>query len=140
MTALTGRTRAVVTALVAVAFALLSAPSGASADTAIPAHRVVVIGIPGLLWSDVSASDTPALWKLTGSGSAAVLSVRTTGPKTCPVDGWLTVSAGQRARLLNGGCALPPTPRPDGTGAAVPGWEAITQDNAGTGYAAKVGL
>ncbi|TDB90819.1 hypothetical protein [Actinomadura sp. 7K534] len=112
--------------------------------------RVVIIGVPGLLWSDIGEEKTPALWGLTGQGSAASLSVRTTRVATCPTDAWLTVSAGQRARLPHGDCALPATPIlagqdspagpvPEG-GAVAPGWPAIKSDNADTNYHAQIGL
>ncbi|MBE1532523.1 hypothetical protein [Actinomadura algeriensis] len=116
---------------------LSAAPAAAE-----PAGRVVVIGVPGLLWSDVDEENTPALWGLAEDGADAALSVRTTRRLTCPTDGWLTVSAGQRARSPHGDCGLPASPgtaAPEG-GAVAPGWAAIKKDNAGTGYHAKVGL
>ncbi|GAA2119959.1 hypothetical protein [Actinomadura napierensis] len=125
-------------------------PSAATVSTTAINGRVVVIGVPGLMWSDVSAEATPALWKLTREGSAGGLSVRTTRTSTCPTDGWLTLSAGQRSRLAHGDCALPPTPilpgqpsptgPPPAGGAIAPGWPAIKSDNAGTGYHAQTGL
>ena len=127
--------RALITALVAAVMTLCAQP--AQAD---PASRVVVVGVPGLQWSDLSEEGTPALWRLTGEGAAAALSVRTTTTRTCPVDGWLTVSAGQRARLANGSCALPPPPATAEGGATVPGWGEIVTDNAETTYGAKAGL
>ncbi|WP_396447411.1 hypothetical protein [Actinomadura sp.] len=112
--------------------------------------RVVIIGVPGLMWSDVGRENTPALWDLTAGGSAAGLSVRTTRVNTCPTDGWLTVSAGQRSRLPHGDCALPAAPilpgqdSPTGPvpkdGAIAAGWPAIKSDNAGTNYHAEIGL
>ncbi|MDT7545405.1 MAG: hypothetical protein QOE99_1515 [Actinomycetota bacterium] len=60
--------------------------------------RVVVIGVPGLRWSDVNARDTPALARLAAQGSVGVLSVRTAAPIDCPADGWLTLGAGNRVR------------------------------------------
>ncbi len=125
----------------AAGLSVLLAPPAAAA----PEGRVVVVGVPGLLWSDVDREGTPALWGLVEDGSSAALSVRTTRRLTCPSDGWLTVSAGQRARLPNGSCALPATPATSGAGvpqggAVAPGWPAIVKDNAGTGYRAKPGL
>ncbi|WP_246250793.1 hypothetical protein [Actinomadura litoris] len=112
--------------------------------------RVVVIGVPGLLWKDVRPTRTPVLWGLTAQGAGGSLSVRTTKVNTCPTDGWLTLSAGQRARLQHGDCALPsapvvsgepsPTGPPPSGGAVAPGWPAIKSDNAGTSYHAQVGL
>lgn len=123
--------------------AVLAPPSGAgTAPPAAkgPSSRVVLIGVPSLLWSDISRTTTPALWGLTSHGSAAALSVRATTSMTCPVDGWLTLSAGQRARLAHGSCALPPAPAVLGESVQAPGWPVIAKDNARTDYKARVGL
>src|SRR6185503_10329694 len=58
---------------------------------------IVVLGTGGLSWSDVSAQATPALWSLLRDGATAALSVRSVHANTCPVDGWLTLSAGEQA-------------------------------------------
>jgi len=58
---------------------------------------VVVIGTGGLSWSDVSPQGTPTLWSLLRDGATAALSVRSVHSNTCPVEGWLTLSAGERA-------------------------------------------
>jgi hypothetical protein len=75
------------------------------------AHPVVLVGIPGLRWSDVSAAGTPALWRLASAGSVGNLVVHATSSLTCPADGWLTLNAGARAgapRPHSGQCpALP---------------------------------
>ncbi|WP_235018083.1 hypothetical protein [Thermomonospora echinospora] len=102
--------------------------------------RVALVGIPGLRWSDVSEHGTPTLWRLTREGSAGALSVRTTRVNTCPADGWLTVSAGQRARFAHGECALAPVPSVSGVSASAPDWAQIRNDNAGTSYEAQTGL
>ncbi|MFG1816251.1 hypothetical protein ACGFIF_21025 [Kribbella sp. NPDC049174] len=57
--------------------------------------KVVVIGVPGLTWNDVKAS--PELTALVNQSHVGSITVKTAGPHTCPVDGWLTVSAGTRA-------------------------------------------
>lgn len=62
-----------------------------------PAHPLVVIGIAGVQWNQVTPSATPNLWSLLEHGSTATVTVRSVYPTTCPVDGWLTVNAGQRA-------------------------------------------
>ncbi|WP_344941811.1 hypothetical protein [Actinomadura miaoliensis] len=157
-------TRRVVATIVAVGAALLAlfavssprahaaeASTASAPSTAAPTGRVAIIGIPGLKWKDVTRAGTPALWRLTGQGAAGALSIRTTRVNTCPMDGWLTVSAGQRARLAHGDCALPSAPvtagqpgsqpgvPPEG-GALAPGWQTIKDDNTRTSYHAQVGL
>ncbi|WP_237706654.1 hypothetical protein [Kribbella flavida] len=70
------------------------APAGESAGESLLA-QVVVIGVPGLTWSDVKAS--PELTALVGKSNAGSITVKTAGPHTCPIDGWLTLGAGTRA-------------------------------------------
>ncbi|WP_344856593.1 hypothetical protein [Planomonospora alba] len=103
--------------------------------------RVVVVGVPGLLWSDLDPRRTPNLWKTAGSGGAASLSTRANPPRgrgfICPVEGWLTFSAGQRAGTPAMDCALPAQPR--ASGAQVPGWADLVSFNAGTSYEPVLG-
>jgi hypothetical protein len=83
-------------------FTLLATPARAdraAAETAAAARvagPVVLIGTGGLRWDDVGDS-TPALFALLGGGATGTLAVRSVGLSTCPVDGWLAVSAGRRA-------------------------------------------
>ncbi|WP_449065097.1 hypothetical protein [Planomonospora algeriensis] len=96
--------------------------ASASAD-----ERVVLIGVPGLRWSDLSPAGTPNLWQLAGQSAAGSLSVRTVGRVTCPYDAWLTVSAGIRS-AVGYGCGLPPVPEPaDGGGAVIPGYDYLIE-------------
>ncbi|MEU8206399.1 hypothetical protein [Streptosporangium sp. NPDC049046] len=108
--------------LVALAVVLgLLWPGAAQSATRVDG-RVVLIGIPGLRWSDLSPTGTPNLWQLAGRSAVGSLSVRTVGRVTCPYDGWLTVSAGVRS-AVGYGCGLPPLPEPDEAGAVIPGYE-----------------
>jgi len=64
------RPAAVPAALLACLLAVLAVlaaarPADASTSPA-PARHVVVVGISGLRWSDVSATATPTLWRLAG--------------------------------------------------------------------------
>ncbi len=77
---------------------------------AAPTRGVVVIGAGGLQWNDVDRVDTPTLWKLLATGSVGSISVRTAGPRKCPLDAWATLSAGRRWS----------TPAPEGTDGTVP--------------------
>ncbi len=109
-------------------------PPAAAADPAAPG-RVALIGVPGLMWSDVNATDTPNLWKLAGQSALGSLSIRTVGNLTCPYDGWLTVSAGVRS-AVGSRCGMPPMPERAGAGAVVPEfswlWDVREQKDAGT--------
>ena len=78
--------------------------------TVSPSHPVVLVGIPGLRWSDVSAAATPALWRLSEHGSVGTLVVHTVLSRTCPADGWLTLNAAARATVPHGGSG--PCPQP----------------------------
>ncbi|MEV0405392.1 hypothetical protein [Actinoallomurus sp. NPDC050550] len=125
--------RAPIAVMVSLALALLALyGSPARAATAPPARHAVLIGVPGLQWSDVSPTATPHLWQLARGGATGLLSVRTVGRLTCPNDGWATVSAG--ARSASGPyCHKPITVSPSGTGAVVNDIAAIRRANAGFG-------
>lgn len=62
-----------------------------------PGDSLVVIGVGGISWDDVSPEDTPVLWGLLRDGSAASVSVKAMNLTTCPTDGWATLSAGEAA-------------------------------------------
>ncbi len=102
-------------------------PLTAAGDAAVP--PVILIGTGGLTWSDVDAKSTPALWSFLRDGSTAALSVRSVFTNTCPIDGWLSLSAGNRAAAPGpgkGGArttsdACPPIPSVDS--GVVPGWD-----------------
>jgi hypothetical protein len=97
---------------------------------------VVLIGIPGLRWSDISATGTPALWRLAEQGSVGSLSVHAVrSGATCPADAWLTVNAGARATAGAPPCALPAVTvagggQPGRAGPArIPAMASIEKDN-----------
>ncbi|MBB2744285.1 UNVERIFIED_ORG: hypothetical protein FHR35_004121 [Microbispora rosea subsp. rosea] len=132
--------RAVVAVVFGVAVVASAPAAAASAGLAArPAtaagERVVLVGIPGLMWSDVTPADTPNLWRLAGDSALGSLSVRAVRKDTCPYDAWLTVSAGVRS-AVGGACGMAPTPKADGEGAVVPEfswlWEVREQREAGT--------
>ena len=89
-------------------------PAGTSRTATVsapPAGHVIVVGIGGLRWSDVSPTVTPALWRLAGEGSVGSLVVSGIHPRTCPADGWLTLNAGARAAVphaATGPCPVTP--------------------------------
>jgi hypothetical protein len=91
--------------------AAAGAAASGNAPTA-PTGHVVVIGIDGLQWSDVTEAGTPNLFRLAGSSSIASLVTRGESDYTCPADGWLTLNSGTRS---TGGTVLR---YPGGTSAA----------------------
>ena len=115
--------------LVAVLAGVLGA-SPASARTA-PARHVVVVGISGLRWSDVSEAATPTLWRLAEAGSVGSLVDYAVLPLTCPADAWLTLNAGARAqsRHANAACGAFPAVNAAGPGAVVPAMGALETYN-----------
>ena len=76
--------------------------------------HVVVVGLSGLRWSDVSPTATPTLWRLAGQGSVGTLVDYAVLPLTCPADGWLTLNAGARAQSdhTNAACGAFPAVDP----------------------------
>ncbi len=129
---------------------LASPPAAARADVAGP---VVLVGVPGVRWSDVSADATPALWSLLQNGAAGTLATRSVNRQACPVDGWLAVSAGRRAAAAR---SVPDDQSPDDpadddaaplcspipapSDGAVPGWAGYVETAAGDVYDARLGL
>ena len=97
------RLLAAATAVAVLAALVIGGLVASSPDASSPAASkdlsgsIVVIGTGGLSWSDVSAEATPALWSLLRDGATAALTVRSVRANTCPVDGWLSLSAGERA-------------------------------------------
>jgi hypothetical protein len=110
--------------------AALAAATPAAARTPAPARHVVIVGLSGLRWSDVSPSVTPTLWRLAGQGSVGSLVDYAVLPLTCPADGWLTLNSGARAqsRHTDAGCGFPAV-RVTGPGATVPALPALTRYN-----------
>jgi hypothetical protein len=95
-----------------------------------PARHVVIVGLSGLRWSDVSPSATPTLWRLAGQGSVGSLVDYAVLPLTCPADGWLTLNSGARAqsRHTDAHCAFPAV-QAAGPGATVPALPALIRYN-----------
>src|SRR5271154_5490257 len=86
--------------------------------------HVIIVGIPGLQWSDVSAQATPALYGLAERGSAGTLVEFAVKGLTCPAEGWLTLNSGVRAAVPHseqGPCPMPAVDPGTGTVPAMPG-------------------
>ncbi|MBV9092737.1 MAG: hypothetical protein JO132_02495, partial [Streptosporangiaceae bacterium] len=107
-----------------------------------PARHVVVVGISGLRWSDISAAGTPELWRLAAQGSAGSLVDYAVLPLTCPADGWLTLNSGARTQTehTTAGCAAFPEVARSGAGATVAGMAALESYNTRFSYNPDWGL
>jgi hypothetical protein len=136
--------------LLAGLLALLGVATPASAaavgQVSADASPVVLIGTGGITWSDVSPEETPALWSFLRDGSSAALSVRSVNTNTCPVDGWLSLSAGQRAAAPGPGGSpersktdpCPPVPAVES--GVVPGWNDYVRAAAAKKFDSRPGL
>lgn len=122
--------------LLLIVLALLTIAPLSSAASAAPSGNAVLIGVPGLRWDQVSQRDTPNLWRLAGEGSTAALSVRTLGTIACPIDAWLTVSAGARSARDGGSCK----DLPQQGSTSLPGFEETRRRNIEGRFQAPVGL
>lgn len=69
-------------------------PSGPRSTPLGASDTVVIVSVPGLRWQDLVATDTPALDSLLRS--TGLMSVRAIGPETTPLEGYLTIGAGNR--------------------------------------------
>ena len=104
---------------------------------------LVLVGVPGLLWEDITPAHTPTLWEVAERSAIGNMSIRTANSRTCPADGWHSVSAGNRAlaeREDFGVCEPVPEPERTGSGAVVPEFASYLLQNASSRFAARVGL
>lgn len=110
-----------------------------------PGEALVVAGLGGISWDDVSAKDTPVLWGLLRDGAAASISVKTLHLTTCPTDGWATLSAGEAAGPPAEGdrpeCGpLPEVTGDEKSGFRVTGFDAIRTASHEAAFRAEVGM
>lgn len=84
--------------LSAVLAVLVAAPGIIPVASAAPAGtpHVVLIAVPDLRWSDISASRTPALAGFLRRAAVGTLAVKAAGLPTRAPAGWLTLGAGNR--------------------------------------------
>lgn len=109
-----------------------------------PYGATVLIGTGGITWTDVSEKATPNLWQLLRDGSSAAMSIRSVETNTCPIDGWLGLSAANRAAAPRTGTGTvqerPCSPIGEPKGGVIPDWDSFTQAAAGRKFDSKLGL
>jgi hypothetical protein len=99
--------------LVLIALPVTKARAGDVTARSAAAGPVVLVGVPGLRWTDVSPAATPNLWRIASAGSVGTLVVRAVLPHSCPADGWLTLNSGARAMAKHAEKSqCPPIPAP----------------------------
>ncbi len=131
-------------ALLAAIAAILALAAPAGAATA--PHPVVLVGTGGFTWSDITPQGTPTLWGLLQSSAVSTVTVRSVDTNTCPVDAWLSLSAGERAAAPGPGDSVrrdvdTPCPAiPDPVDGAVPGWSGYVAVAARAHFGAVLGL
>ncbi|RZS91300.1 hypothetical protein EV189_0537 [Motilibacter rhizosphaerae] len=121
---------------------LLVAPSAAAAPASRP---LVVLGAPGLRWSELSPTATPHLWSLVGESAIGSLVTRTARPVTCAPDGWLSLGTGVRAQAVAhegrpGSKERCPTTTVAVSGGRVEDWASLTSFSRHSDYGATPGL
>jgi hypothetical protein len=119
----------------------------ASAATPGSLPPLILVGAQGLSWSDVSPTATPMLWAMLSTGASSTMTVRSVHTNTCPVDGWLTLSAGTRGADVDDSVdpsnSRPPCraiPDIAGPGQAAPGWGSYVQAARRANFGASLGL
>jgi hypothetical protein len=103
---------------------------------------LVIAGVAGLRWEDVSPERTPALWRLLDDGaSAGAVTVYTSGRPSCGEGGWLSVSAGRAVASASFGPWCHPLPAilQSGTGAHVDGWTELAEERLDSIYHPQIG-
>ncbi len=123
-----------------VAALTLAVPAQAASDPGDGPPPVLLVGVTGLRWDDVTTLTTPALWNLSREGAIGLVAARSVATRSCPVDGWLVVSTGTRAADAPAADRTCRTLRGPSTDGVVPGWADFV-DAAGSGsYGAEPGM
>lgn len=137
----------VVALLAALPTAFSPAQAAASATTADAASTttpppLVVVGVSGLRWSDVGTLATPSLWGLSRQGALGQLVARSVHGRACPADGWLAISAGNKAAddVMGSGCRTLEDPILTEGELTVAAWPAYVTSARQQPYEAKPGL
>lgn len=125
-------------------------PSTPGVAVAQPGDDVVVIGTAGLRPQDISPTASPTLWELLrDSAAAGSVTASTFGQAgACTGAGWLALSAGRppvvgTARAGEWTCtpwAVQSDGRPEGGGASIVGWPALSALQSGSSYKPTLGV
>lgn len=129
--------------LIGSGLAITALRAGPAALPVVQPGRLVVVSMPSLTWTDISAQKTPTLWSLARHGAVGALTTRVAGAHSCSDESWLTFSAGVRATFGHPGstCLPPPrsVPRAHG-GLRYPEWSQWRADGTAMSPSADIGM
>src|SRR5690625_2662852 len=104
---------------------------------------LVIVGVGGLKWPNISAETTPNIWALLEdpTTSASAVTVHTVGRPVCPTGGWLALSSGRPtpSPRLGSLCIEPYRTRPAGEGGHVVDWQQTKENLAQTSFEPRLG-
>lgn len=132
--------RGLAAAVAAVGFWLPGVEAAADPGAVVEAP-VVIVGIGGLTWDNLSESGSPTLWRMLDEGAdAAAMTVRTVHSPPCPLDGWLSLSAGRAATDPQSDRNRDCTTMPPVTGGVVDGWAELVRAQEASVFDPDLGL
>lgn len=132
--------RGLAAAVVAVGFWLPGVEAVADPGGVVEAP-VVIVGIGGLTWDNLSEDGSPTLWRMLQDGAdAAAMTVRTVHSPPCPLDGWLSLSAGRAATDPQSDRNRDCTTMPAVTGGVVDGWAGLVSAQQASVFDPDLGL
>src|SRR5690625_2326519 len=104
---------------------------------------LVIVGVGGLKWPNISAETTPNIWALLEdpTTSASAVTVHTVGRPVCPTGGWLALSSGRPtpSPRLGSLCVEPYRTRTADGGGTVVDWDQVKKSLAETSFEPRLG-
>ncbi|HLR56514.1 MAG TPA: hypothetical protein VK096_07130 [Actinomycetales bacterium] len=121
-----------------------SAAPAAANNIAVPeGSPLIIVGVGGLVWPNISAEDTPTLWELLEdpATSAGAVTVHTDGQPVCPAGGWLALSSGRPtpSPRLGSLCVEPYRTRAVGDGGQVVDWQQAQESLTASSFEPRLG-
>lgn len=129
--------------LIGSGLAITALRAGPAALPVVQPGPLVVVSMPTLTWTDISAQKTPTLWTLARHGAVGALTTRVASAHSCSDESWLTFSAGVRSTFGHPGatCLPPPASVPGPHGSIrYPQWDRWSTAAAGMTPPARIGM
>ena len=100
--------------------------------------HVLVLGVRGADWTDVSASQTPGLTVIAAQSAIGTLALRSGSGAPCVAESWVVISTGTRALAADCPDAVG-APGAAGRSVQIPDFAELVTENAAAAYAAQPG-